>query len=57
MCNGEERFYMEESPCDKIEDMLTRSGEYQEKCKGVCSEKEYIALKKAFFDKENNLKK
>ncbi len=48
---------MEESPCDKIEDMLTRSGEYQEKCKGVCSEKEYIALKKAFFDKENNLKK
>lgn len=46
-----------EFPCDKIEDMLKRSREYQEKCKEVCSEKEYIALKKAFFDKENNLRK
>ena len=46
-----------EFPCDKIEDMLKRSREYQEKCKEVCSEKEYIALKKAFFDKESNLRK
>ena len=27
------------------------------KCKEVCSEQEYIILKKTFFEKENNLKK
>ena len=27
------------------------------KCKEVCSEQEYIALEKAFFDKESSLKK
>lgn len=46
-----------EWPCSKIEDVLKRSREYQEKCKKVCSEKEYIVLEKAFFDKENNLRK
>ena len=46
-----------EFPCDKIGDMLNRSREYQETCKKMCSEKEYITLKKAFFDKENNLRK
>ncbi|MDE6320413.1 MAG: DUF3795 domain-containing protein [Lachnospiraceae bacterium] len=46
-----------EFPCDKIEDMLERSREYQKKCKEMCSEKEYIALEKAFFDKESNLRK
>lgn len=28
-----------------------------EKCKIVCPEEEYMALEKAFFDKENNLRK
>lgn len=37
--------------------MLERSKKYQEKCKIVCSEDEYMALEKAFFDKENNLMK
>jgi len=46
-----------EFPCGKIMDMLERSKEYQEKCKEVCSEEEYIVLEKAFFDKENNLRK
>lgn len=46
-----------EFPCDKIMDMLGHSKEYQRKCKEVCSEEEYIALEKAFFDKENNLRK
>lgn len=46
-----------EFPCNKIMDMLERSKEYQRKCKEVCSEEEYIALEKAFFDKENNLRK
>lgn len=44
-------------PCEKIEAMLNRSKEYQKKCKEVCSEQEYLMLEKAFFDKENNLKK
>lgn len=37
--------------------MLERSKKYQEKYKIVCSEDEYMALEKAFFDKENNLMK
>ena len=27
---------------------------YQKVCKEICSEKEYIMLEKAFFNKENN---
>lgn len=46
-----------EFPCQMIENMLERSREYQKKCKSVCSKEEYAALEKAFFDKENNLKK
>ena len=46
-----------EFPCEKILEMLKRSEEYKQRCKEVCSEKEYIMLEKAFFDKENNLKK
>lgn len=46
-----------EYPCTKIEDMLVRSAEYERMCKEVCSQQEYSVLKKAFFDKENNLKK
>ena len=44
-------------PCDKIRDMLKRSADYQQRCMEVCSEEEYIMLKNAFFDKENNLRK
>ncbi len=44
-------------PCEKISNMLRRSNEYQKKCKEICSSTEYIMLEKAFFDKENNLKK
>lgn len=51
-CNQCEAF-----PCDNIMDMLERSKNYKERCKEVCSEKEYAALEKAFFDKENNLRK
>ncbi len=46
-----------EFPCQKISDMLIRSKEYQKKCKEVCTEEEYNNLKKAFFEKENNLMK
>lgn len=44
-------------PCEKISDMLKRSAEYQDKCRKICSPDEYEILEKAFFDKENNLKK
>lgn len=46
-----------EFPCEKIQDMLERSAEYQKRCKEVCSEKEYAVLEKAFFEKERNLRK
>ena len=44
-------------PCKKIDAMLIRSAKYKEKCKEVCTNQEYDVLCKAFFDKENNLKK
>lgn len=44
-------------PCDKITKMLLRSKEYQKVCKEVCTLSEYEKLEKAFFDKENNLRK
>lgn len=37
--------------------MLECSKEYQKRCKEVCPDVEYEMLKKAFFDKENNLRK
>lgn len=46
-----------EFPCRKISDMLKRSREYQNKCMEVCTKEEYDCLAKAFFDKENNLRK
>lgn len=51
-CNQCELF-----PCEKISAMLSRSEEYQRKCKEVCSADEYEMLEKAFFEKENNLRK
>lgn len=46
-----------EFPCQKIEDMLERSKTYEKRCEKVCSKEEYLAIQKAFFYKENNLKK
>lgn len=46
-----------EYPCDKIESMLQRSKAYQDKCRTVCTKEEYTMLEKAFFNKEDNLKK
>ena len=44
-------------PCEKINSMLVRSKEYQKRCKEICSDIEYDILEKAFFDKENKLRK
>ena len=44
-------------PCEKIRAMLKRSAEYREKCREICTAEEYSRLERAFFYKENNLKK
>jgi len=46
-----------EFPCEKIRAMLARSSEYEKTCRQVCTVEEYRALYKAFFRKEENLRK
>lgn len=46
-----------EFPCEKIDNMLRRSSEYKKIVKTICSPEEYSMLEKAFFNKEENLKK
>lgn len=46
-----------EFPCEKIDDMLKRSEQYRRICEKVCTKEEFALLEKAFFDKENNLKR
>ncbi len=46
-----------EFPCGKINAMLERSAASQQKCREVCTAQEYAMLEKAFFNKEDNLKK
>jgi len=46
-----------EFPCDRIYSMPERSENYRKRCKEVCSGAEYNMLEKAFFDKENYLRK
>lgn len=44
-------------PCNKINDMLKRSSEYEKKCRQLCTDKEIDLLSMAFFNKEDNIKK
>lgn len=46
-----------EFPCKKIDDMLERSRNFEKVCRDKCSGDELEALDKAFFHKEENLKK
>lgn len=46
-----------EFPCDKILSMLKKTKEYQNTCKEMCTKDEYKVLEKAFFQKEENLRK
>lgn len=46
-----------EFPCEKITSLLERSRQYEKKCEEVCTPEELSALRAAFFNKENNLKK
>ena len=44
-------------PCNKIDDMLRRSNEYERKCREVCTAEEYQMLKSSIFNKKQNLSK
>lgn len=46
-----------EFPCGKIEAVLEKSAKTQERCRAVCTPEEYAALERAFFHKEENLRK
>ena len=37
--------------------LLTGTASFEPKCREVCTEEEYKTLKKAFFEKDENLKK
>lgn len=39
-------------PCDKIQNVLNRSNEYQARCQMLCTATEYEMLDRAFFHKE-----
>jgi hypothetical protein len=44
-------------PCDKIDCMLEKTKRYEQRCRALCSDAEFMILKKAFFEKDNNLTK
>ena len=44
-----------EYPCDSIRDCFEGTSSFEPKCRQVCSDAEYAALEKAFFEKEVNL--
>lgn len=39
-------------PCGRIGALLEKSGNYEKKCREVCTNEEYDALERAFFRKE-----
>lgn len=46
----------DEYPCANMQDCFSVTESFEPKCRQVCSEQEYETLKKAFFEKEQNLK-
>lgn len=45
-----------EFPCDNIRECFAVTKSFEPKCREVCTEAEYEQIKKAFFEKEENLK-
>ena len=43
-------------PCDKMKECFEVTKSFEPQCRQVCTEGEYSRLKKAFFEKEQNLK-
>ena len=47
----------DEYPCQNIKECFEVTKSFEPMCKKVCSEEEYNQLKKAFFEKKENLSK
>ena len=45
----------EEYPCENMKECFSVTMSFEPKCREVCSPEEYEQLKKAFFEKEQNL--
>ncbi|WP_242942039.1 MULTISPECIES: DUF3795 domain-containing protein [unclassified Pseudobutyrivibrio] len=45
-----------EYPCDNMRECFEVTKSFEPKCREVCTEEEYKQLKKAFFEKEENLR-
>lgn len=45
-----------EFPCDNMRECFAVTKSFKPKCREVCTEEEYEQMKKAFFEKEENLK-
>lgn len=43
-------------PCDKINECFEVTKSFEPFCKKLCTEEEYETIRKAFFEKEKNLK-
>lgn len=46
----------DEYPCSNMKDCFSVTNSFEPKCREVCTAQEYESLKKAFFEKEQNLK-
>ena len=46
----------DEYPCENMKDCFSVTKSFEPKCREVCSDQEYEILKKAFFEKERNLR-
>lgn len=46
-----------EFPCANMQDCFSVTNSFKPKCRQVCTDQEYETLKKAFFEKEQNLKR
>ncbi len=43
-------------PCANLKDCFSVTKSFEPRCRQVCTQKEYDALRRAFFEKEQNLK-
>ena len=46
-----------EYPCNNMKECFEVTKSYEPMCRKVCTDEEYRKLKKAFFEKEENLKR
>ena len=46
-----------EYPCNNMKECFQITKSFEPKCREVCIDEEYLQLKMAFFEKEDNLRK